>query len=294
MIKKSFVWVKVPRCGLGNQLFPIALALLFARINNLPIYFTNYTQIKIGPYLRGERTKRNYRHLFKFDNGLFFDIFLQLKLFYFIKTSFKQVRNPTEKDIDLFNCAYIFDTVPSWKNYFHLLNENRLLVIELIESIINDKILDKIKSLPSLNSALHIRLGDFAKLTENTSFAAVGCTRTPSDYFFDIISIFTKLDPCKKIFIFSDGHKSELEHLLSSNVILIQHDNDLIDLFHLSKSSFIGMSAGSTFSYWAGFLGDALLIYHDAHPPCLIKKPIEKTMSLTDFKNYIKVSHLNI
>ena len=59
-------------------------------------------------------------------------------------------------------------------------------------------------------------------------------------------------------------------------------ENDLVELLHLSNSEFIAMSAGSTFSYWAGFLGNSLLIYHDYHPPCLIRDD-KKIISFSEF-----------
>jgi hypothetical protein len=290
MNNKSFVWVKIPRCGLGNQLFPIALGLLFAHKNNLPIYFTNYSQIKIGPYLRSERTKRNYRHLFKFDKGFLYDTFLQIKLLFSIYTTHEHVFVSNEQKKLLSKCAYIFESVPSWRDYFNLLNDNRLLVIELILNIINKDIINKVELLPFLEFSLHIRLGDFAKLNQNQDFSNVGCTRTPSDYFIEIITIFNQINPQNKVFIFSDGYKGELnDYLTSENVVLIQHGSDLIDLLHMSKSKYLAMSAGSTFSYWAGFLGEALMIHHDSHPPCVIKKSNTNTIySLSSFRKLFK------
>ena len=51
---------KLPRAGLGNQLFPLLKAYTFAQLNDLPVIVINYHQIKVGPWLRREKNKRYY------------------------------------------------------------------------------------------------------------------------------------------------------------------------------------------------------------------------------------------
>ena len=53
----GIVICKIPKAGLGNQLFPIMRAYTFAHLNQLPILVYNYHQVKIGPWLRGEKSK---------------------------------------------------------------------------------------------------------------------------------------------------------------------------------------------------------------------------------------------
>ena len=66
----GMVVCKLPSAGLGNQLFPLMHAMVFAELNNLPLTVTGYHRIKIGPYLRGEKSKRSYKGYFKFQKSL--------------------------------------------------------------------------------------------------------------------------------------------------------------------------------------------------------------------------------
>src|SRR5665647_589640 len=66
----SIVICKLPKAGLGNQLFPLMRAYTFAHLNQLPVIVTHYQQLKIGPWLRGEKTKRNYNGFLTFQKNI--------------------------------------------------------------------------------------------------------------------------------------------------------------------------------------------------------------------------------
>jgi hypothetical protein len=66
--------------------------------------------------------------------------------------------------------------------------------------------------------------------------------------------------------IFSDGTDAELVELLAlPHVTRAADDLDIVHLALMSKSRVLVMSAGSTFSIWAGFLSEAALIDHYQH-----------------------------
>jgi hypothetical protein len=66
--------------------------------------------------------------------------------------------------------------------------------------------------------------------------------------------------------VFSDGYPEELSSLLGfKNVVYFNSINDIVDLYQMSKSKILITSAGSTYSYWAGFLGDAEIVQHPDH-----------------------------
>src|SRR3989442_9513638 len=67
---KSFVHADLPRGGLGNKLLVWARALVFAHIHELPFVVSNWSEIKIGPYLRREQRKRQYWGYFSQANRL--------------------------------------------------------------------------------------------------------------------------------------------------------------------------------------------------------------------------------
>jgi len=245
----------------------------------LPIYFTHYRQFKLGPYLRRERTKRKYDNFFTFDRGLIYDIYLRILLRY---KSRKMSKVKGCGSISA-NTVYLFDEIPSWEGYFNSIVNDREEVKKLLFQNINSDILEQVKTLSKPIFSLHIRLGDFQIINNSLDFKYNGAMRTPMNYFEIIIQHFSKSSPHSKIYIFSDGYLAELSSLLRfPNVEIFRGENDLVELLHLSNSEFIAMSAGSTFSYWAGFLGNSLLIYHDYHPPCLIRDD-KKIISFSEF-----------
>jgi len=60
----------LPKAGLGNQLFPLLNALVFGKLNDLPVTIIGYHHLKIGPYLRKEKIKRRYRGYFRFQKSV--------------------------------------------------------------------------------------------------------------------------------------------------------------------------------------------------------------------------------
>jgi hypothetical protein len=86
------IYCKVPKAGIGNQLFVISHGLVYSKLNKRQLIFTNNIQVKIGPYLRGERTKRKYKRFFKFQKGVI--PFLINQLSFYFKSKSKMIFEP--------------------------------------------------------------------------------------------------------------------------------------------------------------------------------------------------------
>ncbi len=70
----------------------------------------------------------------------------------------------------------------------------------------------------------------------------------------------------KKVSVFTDGYKKEFQLIFSlPNLELVEGNSDIVDLILLSMSETMILSAGSTFSYWAAFLGEGEFIQHPDH-----------------------------
>ena len=266
----NLVVCKIPKAGLGNQLFPLMKAQVFAHLNNLPIIITGYHQLKIGPYLRSEKSKRKYLGFFLFEKNILLNFFDKRKLlFYNSKNRIEEpVLNTNYKQNTSIKEGYFFSKVPHWDNYFGGLREHRKLVNELLWSLIKPALHKQINALTPPCIGVHIRMGDFRKLKPDEDFGTVGAVRTPEAYFVKTIQAIRELNGTDlPVCIFSDGFREELQQILSlPNTILIEGNNDLVDLLLLSKSRLIITSAGSTFSYWASFLSEGIIIQHPDHP----------------------------
>jgi hypothetical protein len=258
----AIVYCKFPNAGLGNQLFVLARALYFANRNNSKLKFIDAQQVKIGPMLRGERTKRLYVGFFKFQKGFFLEFIL--KLYYSKKINLVKINDP-KIDSDCHEDVK-FTKLPHYSQYFDELIPHRETIRELIFNNLTLKNQRAIKLQGTIDVAVHVRMGDFQKLAQGVDFKSVGATRTPFTYFLNEINKIKVVHPEYNFYIFSDGHKDELTPLLvDSNIQIYKSKNDLLDLYQMSKSKILITSAGSTYSYWAGFLGDSEVIQHPDH-----------------------------
>ena len=263
----SLVICKLPKAGLGNQLFPLMHATVFAKINNLPLMVIGYHQFKIGPYLRKEKSKRNYKGFFKFEKNIFSAFYDELK----VKNILKKNEVIYEPQLDLsvdqnIKKVFFFEKMPTYHDYFIHLKPYRNLVIKLMSELITDENVVKVKDIHNDEIGVHIRMGDFRKLNVGEEFKG-GHVRTPESYFINIINGIRNLIGDEiKVNVFTDGYKNEFETIFNlKNIEIVEGNNDLVDMLLLSKSKIIVISTGSTFSYWAGFLSDAPMIMHPDH-----------------------------
>lgn len=256
---------KLPNAGLGNQLFPLMRAHTFGYINKLPVKVVNYHQIKIGPWLRHEKNRRNYDGFFIFEKDIISALCENLKVKWMMRKGV--IREPELKSFANPKQKFLFEKIPHYTERFRGLDENRSLVIRLLFGLIDHSILNKINCTEPPCIGIHVRMGDFRKIKEGEKFGKVGTVRTPESYFIEMINEIRGLNGSElPVNVFTDGNKEEFNSLFHlPGVRMMEGNNDLIDLLLLSKSKVIITSAGSTFSYWAAFISDAVVIMHPTY-----------------------------
>lgn len=256
ILKHSWVLVIFPKSGLGNKFLSWARAVVFSDAKNIPIRFGRFSEVKIGPYLRYERTKRFY---FGMINSNFNPI-----LSFLAFMGYRVVSNPTCIQSKNDPAIYIFDEPTQFPDYFSCLQSKRNLIIKEFYRLIKKDIVEHAFSLEPPIIAIHIRLGDFRSSTFFSNQTIECNTRTPLEYFINIIqelrSIYKQNLP---VTIFTDGYVDEVSEILKiNNVALFQSGSDIIDLLLLSRAKIIVPSPGSTFSGWAAFISSAIIITH--------------------------------
>ena len=257
----------LPDAGLGNQLFPLAKALVFSHINDMKLVVTGYHRIKAGPYLRREKNKRKYKAFFTFQRSVLGELRDKLRVkrylarYQVINDPGLSVVNEKEKK------AFVFKSLSHYSDYFNELKDHRELAISLLYTVIKPEILIGLSKIKAPQIAIHIRMGDFRKLKANEDFNKVGSVRTPMDYFITMIETIRMINgKCLPVHVFTDGHPLELKELFAlPEIQLVEGNTDITDLLLMSKSKLIITSAGSTFSYWSGYLSEAVIIMHPAH-----------------------------
>ncbi len=238
---------------------------------------TGYNRLFIGPWLRREKSKRKYQGIFIFQKNLLAAQWNKLKLLTYKRH--QQQIEPTVKVIEkktATRAAYLFFDMPHWDNYFDGLKEHRAFVIDLLWKLILPSIREKILSELPPCIGIHIRMGDFRKLREGEIFGNAGAVRTPESYFIELINSIRNIHGADlPVRIFTDGYRHEFNQLFQlKNIEMAAPNKDMVDLLLLSRSKIIITSGGSTFSYWAAFLSEAIVIMHPKHAGTIIR-PVE-------------------
>lgn len=260
----------MPRAGIGNKLFVWAKAVALARKYKSTYFVTSWVHWPLGTLIRNEVKKRFYLNYFKKNTSSYFInlYFTCIKIFYPQKC-FHESDDVFSIDLSETKCTFInIYRFPRYVDYFKGIKEYRKEVIAELYSIIHPKTLALVNSHVAPIVSVHIRLGDFKPLEHINNFKNVGHTRTPANYFIEWIRFLKAyISPTLNFYIFTDGHKNEIEEVLNEteNYTLVNTGNDLSDMLIMSRSKIIITSAGSTFSYWAGFLSDSILIKHPDH-----------------------------
>ncbi len=258
------VFCRLPNAGLGNQLFSLMRSHVFASTNDADvIVLENFRDRLIG-----NSNNRDYSGLFKFQKSTLNFIFNWI-YFFGVRLSRKCILNPKidstfSKDND---CYFLFDGVPHWDDYFCELKNYRNLIRDIFFDLISEDVLGILSKYEKPQIGLHVRMGDFKILSNDENFAEVGGVRTPLAYFSDVLLKLNDMGcDIMNVTVFSDGRDDELSDLLLlPRVSRFATQSALIDMLLLSQSDIIITSAGSTFSYWAGFLSDSILIIHPEH-----------------------------
>jgi glycosyltransferase involved in cell wall biosynthesis len=237
----------LPMAGLGNCLFTWADGIIFAKKNNLKFYVIGWNYLHIGPIIRNEKIKRYYKNYFIYSNG--WRKLLTRKLFFSSKFIINSKNHYPNNDFRtfLFKRGGLNPTC-----YFDTIIENREELIVSLFSMLNNEILKQSQKLNQKKISIHVRRGDYNYLGWSTQL----------DYYIQtLLEIRTMVGNNIEAVVFSDGYPDELnELLLLPNVKMAEPNKDIVQLIDLSMSDFI-ITSFSTFSYWACFISDAVIVH---------------------------------
>jgi hypothetical protein len=274
---ESSVFARLPRGGLGNKLLVWARALVFAHKFGLPLYVSGWSDIRIGPYLRLEPSKRQYWGYF--EGG---DAPSLLRRFMFSRWC--EVHHEPDLECELpagpqkAAQLYLFDTVPSWHDYFQGLRGNEELVRSSFCSLLQSQYRKELICESGPIIGVHVRRSDFRELAPGESIGENCNVRMPIAYYLDVINALRRMAGRKlQAMIFTDGRHEDVAELLAlPDVTMAAPNSDVVDLILLSKSKYLVTSFGSTFSYWAAYLSDGIVITHPAQVLTIRSEAVNK------------------
>ena len=254
MRQSSKVYVKFPKIGLGNLLLHWAKGFAFAKKYNLELYKSSWWAFRPGPWLRREKNKRVYWGYLKEDS------FIQKISLFFFKLKAEKIYEPSEKVNSGKNILYIFKKFHVDGDYFKEAKPYRDELKQEIYKMLEPRLKKKLEQFDPPEIGIHIRRGDFK----------LGSYITPNQFFIDVITRIRK--ECNRnlhVTVFTDAADNELQDIFSlPNVTRAESKADILDILLLSQSKICILSISSTFSLWAGFLSEGIVIKHpeEWHP----------------------------
>lgn len=259
LITHSVVQARLPRAGMCNKLLVWARAYSFSRINNLPLYVYRWSDFKVGPMVRKERSLRNYSNVF-WGNSC--GSFYRSKVTQLFGNN-TVIRNPNPQSAAFYhNHVYNFSSFPNWPFYFRELDGCRNIIIDGFKKLVKPRFSSLFVSGFSPVVGVHVRLSDFRPSTYLSEHLLACNIRTPLDYFVHVINSLREISSSTlPVTVFTDGHANEINELLSLPAVkLYRGKSDIEELITLSKSSVIIPSASSSFSYWAAFISNSHVV----------------------------------
>lgn len=260
-MRRSCVHADLPRAGLGNKLLVWARALVFSHLNELPLFVSNWAEVKIGPFLRNEKSKRQYWGYFVTANQP--SILRKLEFAMSKRTEDPPLRRVGGSKKKL---LYVFREMPAWPDYFKDLREFRSLIRDRFYQNISPKYLGHAQRQEAPVIGVHVRRSDFREPVAGEAIGNTCNQRTSLDYYIKTVQMIRDIHGAQlPVTVFTDGREDEIADLLSlPGVEIVEKNPDIVDLLLLSRSRYIVVSPGSTFSYWAAFVSDASVITHSS------------------------------
>jgi hypothetical protein len=242
---------EVGRSGLGNMFFPWARCFLWCKDQGLPMLAPIWFRLRVGPYLRRERDKRNYFRFFGSDGYItgVRQVRLLLTGERVPETSLRGA--PPEKGVVIFK---------GLANLFQDIAGRHSDVAQELRRITKPQYLDASTCRRDF-IGIHVRRGDFS-LPRSAQMLHEGRWnyQIPVDWYLESLRELRREIPGIEALVFSDG-TSDLGPLLREpRTAFYGGRHAITDMFSLSRARVI-IASGSTFSMWASYLGQAPAIW---------------------------------
>jgi hypothetical protein len=247
-MNKRLVYVAFPKTGLGNLLLVWARARLFSQLNGIPFVTSSWWGIRWGTWLRNENKKRLYFGYFKESSWLDkLKVYAYKGLAEVVHEPVLQKEPGTGKRV-----LYRFSEVVTQNSLFGEIQPHRDFIVAELYRTINQNLLSALANYEKPVMAVHIRRGDFK----------FGNPLTPEAFFIDCIHfVRASIGQNIPVTVFTDADAGEIRQVMQlSDVYLAEKKPDILDLLLLSQSKVMAVSQSSTFSYWAAFLSEAIVI----------------------------------
>lgn len=236
------VRTRLMRYGLANRLFPWARATVYTELHGYSMLPPRWTQVKVGPLLRGERDPRLYAAQFRRDPR-------HLSRAYRVRcANWPEVREPNDLGEAMPADARVVVLFTTFRRYFRPIEGHEPLLTQRLLRATRTRRLPAPSELTPI--VAHVRRSDF------------GDAMTPLAWFERRIGELRAAGVDAPVGIITDGRNDEVGPLLElPGVRLIRTGSAIGDLWVAAASQALIASSHSTFSAWAAFLGGQPVTY---------------------------------
>jgi hypothetical protein len=253
MKNKIYGYPVLPKAGLGNMLIPWADCFIWCKDMGIEQVAPFWHKIRIGPYIRREKDKRQYQRLF-IDTNVTQGIKRLFLLLISEKISAEEYRLSNSYKTSFPTTLVCFSEM---NQFNRLIGRNKEVSNELYR-ITRPEYWPV--GLPQSYIGVHIRMGDFPIKSE---IEKQHYFRIPLQWYLGVISeLRNALGADFPIVIFSDGTDKEIKDVLElDNVIRSPFSESISDLLAIAKSTVI-VTSRSSYSLFGAYLGQVPSIWY--------------------------------
>ncbi len=276
---QSVTLCRIPRAGMGNQLLTWAKAATYSHRHGLELIHWGWSNPSLTRIRRIRMGNETWLSLLQGTPLLHVAKRLhQTRGWARIVEPAQDAKPLPEKSVCLFH------SVPPWQDYFGDFRDERDFVLAELRKTMRAGVWEQAKAIERPYVIANVRMDDFKTLAGGVEFASVGQHRTPFEFFESAATgIRHHAGWNVPIHVVTDGTPEELAPLMArvANIVLVPQRPALVNLLWMSQANAIIASAGSTFSFWAGFLGQAAMMHHPSHVP-VPSRPLKTTAQCYD------------
>lgn len=241
--RPDLAFIRAPGPGLGNLLFPIARAIVGQQRLGSTVVVPTLRQVKLGPWLRGERDKRTYGDILRHRTPSELRNWLAAQI----------ARDPTPESRAHPEARVI--RYAGLGRQFHDLAGHAEAVRAFLLQAGREPVPDA-----GIDIALHVRLGDF----EPPAMGATGQNvQIPLDWYrAAYVSAVARLGlRSPRAMLFTDAAPQQVAQALGlPGLVPEPPGNALTSMMRMAQARVL-VGSRSTFSLWAQFLGGATAIW---------------------------------
>jgi hypothetical protein len=242
------------RTGLAHSLLAWGRCAVWCRDTGATMMAPRWLRLRVGPYLRRERDKRNYFLTFR-PGPLLWEpqrslIRLRAQTLYAELDLPDPGFAPSRPTVVIFRNAQAL----SERKMFHYIVKDGAYLRDRLVSITRPQFVPAPATAPFI--AVHVRLGDFSKVSEAAIRSGATNARLSVDWYGHALDqLRASLGRDFPAVVFSDGSDEELAPLLSRPGVQRSPKSPAItDLLAISQATAM-VASGSGFSHWGSFLG---------------------------------------